>query len=77
MLFNCQSLHSHITLYHTRNKYRIKVLDSESINFCVGFKQLIMKISYILGYSVLPTEDKTILRNRLQLLDGSDTIYYL
>ena len=52
MLFNGQSLHSHITLYHTRNKYRIKVLDLESIDFCVGFKQFNMKMSYVLGYFV-------------------------
>ena len=69
MLFNCQSLYSHVTLYHTRNKYRINVLDLESIDFCVGFKQFNMKMSYVLG--------KTILRNRLHLLDGSDAIYYL
>ena len=49
MLFNCQSLHSHITLYHTRNKYRIKVLDLESIDFCVGLKQFNMKMSCVLG----------------------------
>ena len=72
MLFNRQSLHSHITLYHTRNKYRIQVLDLDSIDFYVGFYQFNMKMSY-----VLRTEDKTILRNRLQSLDGSDTIYYL
>ena len=72
MLFNCQSLYSHVTLYHTRNKYRINVLDLESIDFCVGFQQFNMKMSY-----VLRTEDKTILRNRLHLLDGSDAIYYL
>ena len=50
MLFNGQSLHSHITLYHTRNKYRIKVLGLESIDFCVGFKPFNMKMSYVLGY---------------------------
>ena len=54
MLFNCQSLHSHITLYHTRNKYRIKVLDLESIDFCVGLKQFNMKMSYVLGYRMVP-----------------------
>ena len=62
MLFNCQSLHSHITLYHTRNKYRIKVLGLESIDFCVGFKPFNMKMSYVLG---LRREVKTILRNKL------------
>ena len=67
MLFNRQSLHSHITLYHTRNKYRIKVLDLESIDFCVGLKQFNMKMSYVLGYRMVVRyrEDKTILRNKL------------
>ena len=59
MLFNCQSLHSHVTLYHTRNKYRIKVLDLESIDFCVGLKQFNMKMPRFCK------EDKTILRNKL------------
>ena len=53
MLFNRQSLHSHITLYHTRNKYRIKVLGLEAIDFCVGFKQLIIKMSYVLGCRIV------------------------
>ena len=49
MLFNRQSLHSHITLYHTRNKYKINVLGLEAIDLCVGFKQFIMKMSYVVG----------------------------
>ena len=49
MLFNRQSLHSHITLYHTRNKYRIQVLDLDSIDFYVGFYQFNMKMSYYRG----------------------------